>query len=211
MGQQLDDIKTAALDVFGYNASDPLLDGTTMTRLVNSALTQLSTEYDWPWLYAEGTIAIVAGTTDYSVPTSWTRTKWIAIEEDELAFRSNRDLRRIIGDTSVTGQPTFYSTVGDTSIRVGRIPDAAYTADHGYFVAETALSAGTDTPALHAAYDDYLVQHVAKKLAIRKGETRDVQTANNEIKAWEKRIRDNVRRSAAFPRVKVRNDWSSRV
>tara|TARA_R110000822_G_scaffold65970_3_gene161301 strand:- start:39 stop:674 length:636 start_codon:yes stop_codon:yes gene_type:complete len=211
MAQDLDDIKLNALDVFGYNANDPILDATTLTRLVNSALQQLSTEFDWPWLYDEGTITTVAGTTDYAVPTNWSRTKWLAIDEDELQFRSLRDMRRIMGDTDIQRQPVFYATVGDTSIRLGQIPDAVYTVDHGYFKQEAALSAGGDAPLLDSAYDDMLVMYVAKKMAMRKGETRDINQAQREIDAWLKRTRDNVRRTSAFPRIITRNDWSSRI
>jgi len=212
MAQDLDTIKTNALDVFGYNSSDPLLDGTTLTRLINSSLQQLSTEFDWPWLYAETTHSVVAGTTDYAVPTRWTRTKWLAIAEDELVFRSLRDFRRIVGDTThPQGQPTFYTIVGDTSVRVGRIPDASYTLDHGYFTSEAVLSSGTDTPALPNEYDDMLVMYVALKMAVRKGEQVDINIARSEITRWLKRVRDNVRRSSAFPRIKIRNDWSSRI
>lgn len=210
---QLSDIRTAALDVFGYNANDPLLDSTTMNRLVNQALKQLSTEYDWPWLYAETTISIVAGTTDYAVPTRWSRTKWLFIDDNELKFRSPKQMQRLIGDNTnpITGQPLFYTTVGDTSIRVGRTPDAAYTADHAYYTYEATLTNDTDEPVLFEAYDDMLVMYVAKKLAMRKGEANDLNIARAEIQAWDKRVRDNVRRSSALPMMKHRQDWSTTI
>ncbi len=213
MGQSLSNIRQASLDVFGYNSSDPLLDPTTLTRLVNAALKQLSTEYDWPWLYTEGTISVVVDTTDYAVPSLWTRTKWLFIEEDELKFRSPKQLQRLIGDTTnvLKEQPLYYTIKGDTHIRFGPIPDTSYTADHAYFTQEAALVDDGDQPLLDDAYDDFLVMYVVKKLAMRKGKVQDLNVARSEISGWDKRIKDNVRRSSALPMIHHRRDWSSRI
>lgn len=218
MAQQLSDIKTDAFDVLGYNSNDPLFDDTVMTRLVNTALAEVSTEFDWPWLYAEGTISVTASTTDYALSgltlsglTRWTKTKWVAIEEDELKFVSPRQMQRIIGDTSVTGQPLYYTHDGTTNIRFGPTPDAAYTVTIGYQQGEAALSNSTDTPVIPNDYDQYLVLYVAKKMAMRKGAFDDLRVVQGEIAEWRKRIRDNVRQASAFPSIRNRQDWSSRV
>jgi hypothetical protein len=103
MAQTLANIKTDAFDVLGYNSNEPLLDDTTMTRLVNQALQQLSTEYDWPWLYTEGTITLAANTKDYAISsntTRWSRTKWMAIEENDLRYLTTRQMNQIVGDTT---------------------------------------------------------------------------------------------------------------
>jgi len=184
---------------------------TDLTPLVNHALGQLSTEYDWPWLYAETGFVTVAGQTDYAVPTRWTRTLWLAIEDVDFDYRTHRQMRRIVGDTNVTRQPSVFTTVGDTSIRLGPIPDAVYSVDHGYMTHEDTLTDDSDFPALDTAYDDMLVWRVAKLAAIRKGDSDMVARAMNEIKEWDRRVRDNVRRSSQFPRIKARRDWTTRT
>jgi len=209
MGQTLTNIRDDVRAVTGYNSADPLLQNADLTPLINLALQQISTEFDWPWLYAETSFPTVAGTTDYAVPTRWTRTLWLAIEDVDFDYRTHRQMRRIIGDTGVTRQPTVYSTVGDTSIRVGPIPDAVYTIDHGYMTSEDTLSADGDAPLLDDAYDDMLVWRAAKLAAARKSDSTMLGIAINEIQGWDTRVRDNVRRSAQFPRVKTRRDWTT--
>ncbi len=211
MAQQRSAIRTAALEMAGYNTADPIIATADINDIIQGALDQISTEYEWPWLYAEGTITTVAGTTDYNVPTRWTRTLWLAYKHLELKYRSHRQMRHVIGDTTVTGQPTVFTTVGDTSIRVGRIPDAVYTLDHGYVTSEAVMTSDSDQPALDDAYDDMLVWRVVKGLAIRRGDTDMLQIANIENALWTERARDNVRRTSHTTRVNARRDWTTRT
>lgn len=206
MGQQLSDIRTDALDVFGYNANDPLLDSTTLNRLVNGALRQLSAEYDWPWLYEESNFSTVAGTSDYAVPARWKRTAWVAIEDIDLQVISPRDMRSYVGDPDRKGHPAFWTPVGDSHLRLGPTPDQVYSVDHGYFAYEAELSDDTDVTALSAEFDDMLVMYVAKKLAMRKGEMAQIRLAQEEINGWKRRARDEVRKSTQLLRVKTRRD-----
>lgn len=209
MGQQLSDIRTDAFDVFGYSSDDPMLDPTTVVnRLVNQAVDQFSKEFDWPWLYSEGTLVTASGTSDYAVPTRWHKTDWLAYEDHALQLISVKDMRSWVGDPDAKGPPAYWHTVGSTEIRLGPTPDGVYTIDHGYYVYEAELVNDTDVTLIDPQFDDMLVMYVAKKMAMRKGEADDLRWANAEIDEWRKRARSHVRKSKELLRVKTR--WDTR-
>lgn len=206
----LDGIKTLAFDASGYNANDLTLDGTTMTRIVNSALKEYATERDWPWLIEETTISVTAGDNEYNVPSDWTRTNWLSIADEELYYRSARELQYHLDGTQQS-KPRFYTittVAGQELIRLAPDPVEAYTVIHEYVQIEPDLSSGTDTPLIPEEYLDLLVQYIVRRMAIRKRDSGVQAQAEAQLEYWLSRTSDNVRRVRSPQRVHTRKDWA---
>ena len=209
MAQNRVEIRTDALEAFGYSAEDPMLDASWTARAINHALADFSMEHDWPWLYAEATIDTIIGQTDYALPAGLTRIHYVAHKDRLLDYRSVIEMIRYMGEPEFTSAPAFYTTTNEATLRVARIPDAVYPLRIGYTTAEPELTTDAQDTLIPEEYDSLLVWYVAKRMALRKQEDINVSHANNEIQTSLRRIRDNIQTSSALPRVRVRTDWPS--
>lgn len=191
-----------------YSSSDTGLPDATITALINKALDEISTYHNWPWLYTESTFNTVAGTTDYTPATGWTKTMWLA--EDNTAGRgplaavNTREIRRRLS-SDATGRPSAYTMAGHT-LRIAPSPDAVYAMTHAHMTVEPALVSGSDTALIPAEYDDLIVWLTLRRIAARRGETTLFRQAEDEGSKMLSDIRDNVRGSQESYRIRTRND-----
>src|SRR5688572_20163618 len=123
---------------------------------LNIVMHEIASRSDyWDWLQATDTLAIVAGTQDYTLSSAiatdikWIRT--IRIEDSGgwiLTPLTLRSAEQFYPDPDLsTGRPEAYTILGaGTSIRIYPDPDANYTAQIDYLKTITDLSADADLP-----------------------------------------------------------------
>lgn len=199
----LTDMDTAVRTRLGNPSTDGFFSTAQVTDLVNEALLTIGTEADWPWLQSVGTaITTVAGTATYSISdTGYTSTRGLCIDgSDPLEERQLAELRGM--PTTDRGQPAFFAIAGST-IHLRPVPDAVYTIVHDIVTSEVALS-GSGTPALPAAYYYAVVAKATELAHLRQRDTARAQAALAEYNAWMQRMRDNLHRTKAPKRIRVR-------
>ena len=191
-----------------YDSNDVGLTDAHITSFINLALDEISTFHDWPWLYTESTFNTVAGTTDYTPTTGWTKTHWIAedntVGRGPLSVINPRDAREMLATTN-TGRPSAYTYVGHT-LRIVPDPDAVYAMTHAHQTVEPALSSGGDTALIPAEYDNLIIWITLRLVASRRGETSLISQAESEGQRMLRNIRDNVRGSIEVSPIRTRKD-----
>jgi len=128
---------------------------------VNSSIQEISQrEFEFPFNYTAGSLTLVAGTAQYSLPTSFKVADWdtFRIAKDDDIGSSATRIKQINYDTFIK---RFYVRDGnagsldrDTPVYIYRtldnkagftpIPDLAYTVNYNYFAYTDDLDASTD-------------------------------------------------------------------
>src|SRR5688572_3563519 len=199
-GDLLSTIRTLTYDRAGISEDDPKFGSTTMTNMVNSALRQVSADFDPFWLLEEGTIAVVANTINYATSTLTRFRKVQRITDDEgfdLQAVGKRELGR---HTRNPGKPNVY-LVEEDYIKLGPESQSAYTYEVHYYQNEVPLASDTDQPALPVEYTDFLVCRAAKLASIKNRDYEMVRALDSEIDDWKARIVDDLRQMKANPRI----------
>lgn len=165
----LGDLKTA-LKYFGFSDTDPL------ATWLNAALHEFEDAYPWPFLEAETSVAVVAGTNTLVLPSNFYKLMSLKIdgygtrpEYMDLGFFEDE-----IEDRTVTGLPTVFTLVGTDSIRLYPTADTAYTFRIVYRKAVPDLAADIDVPAIPTRHHYTLVKGAAMV---------GLQAENEEIRA----------------------------
>lgn len=197
----------------GLNFADGRLDDENITGvlvLINAGLNDLSVSRDWEFLYAEGTISVVAGTESYATPTNHLRTLWIADDTDEeLHLRQRRDHIRFGGEQ---GDPAYYAIFNDL-IYLSPIPNATATYRHGYY---TYIPAVTDnsianlqntTLAIPLPFQNLAALFIAKQIALAFRDYNLYNAIKGEIADEQRRVDDNNRRSLGPVAPQTRKDY----
>lgn len=174
--------------------------------LVNEAVSTYSVEYDWPWLEANDTFTSVANTESYAVPADWVRTMAITPPSDyPLRYLSLNEVRQRnqVGGLLGSNYPDSY-TIHQDQIMLSSIPQSAIVYKHDYIKVEPMLVNPTDQPYIP---DQWIYCVIAKAVALGYMRQNDMERAMNWERQYDKwliRMRDNRRRSVAFPPVRVR-------
>lgn len=186
-------------------ASDDMkFTGTVMTRLINLALRQISTEAECFWLNTSVTLPVLLNTSSYAL-TGFTRF--------HKARRVTNDLHTdllSVGPNEIEeflqrpGKPTAW-TIEEGNLKLGPIADAAYTYVFHYTMYETPLASSGDTPLLPAIYSDFLAVRAASMAAIKNRDPDTVTALRDEFKDWKRRIADDMRQMKPLPHVSVRD------
>lgn len=179
-----------------------------LTFSINSGMNAMAADYDWPWLFTSENITTVSGTIAYNLPTGHMRTLFVqnVAYGLDLKARQRRDLSRY----SVTGQigfPVWYTVYG-ASIRFAPTPNAVYTLYHAYTRAEPALTTGSQEPLCPDHFSDIIVLYACAEEAVRQKEFSQHGAFLQDIEAWKRRVRDNIRQEASTLRIRSRGDWS---
>lgn len=215
MATTLATLRTKVQERAGIDADDSLFPASVLTSLINAALAEVATLFDWPWLHEVQTSALVADQADYTPTGVVTRIKYATVvypdgEETSLDAWRRQDTPHYF--SGVPGCPRAYSEEGGT-ITLHPTPtsgDVPADLRLGLVVAEPALVADADSPLLPDHYVDILVAAAAHKCAIRaQNETMMVALASEKA-TWFQVMRDQNRRHLAPPRVQVTRDWYSR-
>jgi len=145
---------------------------TAVKDFVNRSINDIYTsELEWPFLHADGTVTTVAGTAEYALVSGYksvdvdtvyliessTDVKvipYIPYTQFTQKFRE-RDLDPTTTDNRA--KPEYVYLTQDDKIGFTPIPDKEYTIYYEYWQAHTDLSSSTDTPALPARYADTVV------------------------------------------------------
>jgi len=145
---------------------------TAVKDFVNRSINDIYTsELEWPFLHADGTITTVAGTAEYALVSGYKSVdvdtvylieastdvkvlSYIPYAQFTQQFRS-RDLDPTTTDNRA--KPEYVYLTQDDKIGFTPIPDKEYTIYYEYWQTHTDLSASTDTPILPDRYQDTVV------------------------------------------------------
>lgn len=203
---QLSELLAGVYDRMGVNQDDPMYPAAVVTRAVNSALRQLGTVRDWPWLEAETTFATESGEDTYAPPAGWSGTTALVIVGGGGVTKLERASRDEIDElftSTGTGRPAYWTIYGDEII-LRPTPDGVYSITHRFVRAEQVLAQTTDEPYLPDAYADAvcdLATHIC--LGRSSQDARAVQ-ALARYSGWLSDMADNRRRTRRPSRVRVR-------
>ena len=207
------DLWTRARTRIGLGFTDGRLDDNNIdgvNALINAGLMDMSADHDWDWLYAEGTISVVAGTETYATPTNYMRTLWIANDTNEQLFlRQRRDSIKYAG---ASAYPRYFH-VANSLIYLSPIPTKTATYRHGYFthipeVDETSIAnlanVDIEIPALFVPLAGLFI---AKHICMSFKDYDTYKMIDSEIMALKKRLDDNSRRSLGPVAPQTRQDY----
>lgn len=203
----------SARSTVGLNFTDGRLDDENINGVltfINLGLSEFYMSRDWEFLYAEGTISVVAGTETYATPTNHLRTLWIADDTDEeLRLRQRRDSIRF---GSEQGDPAYYSIFNDL-IYLSPIPNATATYRHGYY---THIPVVTDnsianlqntTLQIPLPFQHLASLYISKQIALSLKDYNLFNTIKAEIADEHRRVDDNNRRSLGPVAPQTRKDY----
>lgn len=191
----------------GLASDDGMLPDASLTITLNKAIAKMSTEFDWPWLIKHETITTVDGTAEYSPPSGWVKTMWIAATVDgyELNSRQRRDL---VLPSTYKGTPTFFS-INEQKIYLSPTPDSVLTYLHSYMSTDNTLASGSDVVLCPDHYTDIIVVYAAIIEARRLHDSALEAQLLQDKKEWMKNVAKLVPQVDVLPRIKVGRYWPS--
>lgn len=196
----------------GLNFADGRLDDTNIVganTAISTGLMELCAAHDWDWLYAEGTVAVVSGTTSYSLPTRHMRTLWLCDDNnEELQLRQRRDAIRY---AEGTGRPRFFSILNN-SMYLSPTPSESGTYRTGYYAylaftdAVSIAALDSQSLAIPDIYVPLASLYVAKSIAMMFKDYDAHKMILGEIRDELQRVSDNTRRSLGPMAPQTRSD-----
>lgn len=205
------DVYTAARARLGLNFPDGLLGEANtegVAAVMNTALAEMVSDYDWPFLYAETEFEVYPGKSVYPVPDCWLRTAFLVLDGygHELVWRQRRTHFELPPD----GIPTVFDTSGD-QILIAPEPDGAYKVRHGYYKGFHRIPVGADLEDIELPipppFDQLLILFTARAMSVLIKDRELHQMLSGEINEYRSRVADNRRRQQTTGRVKTRNDY----
>lgn len=140
--------------------------------LVNDAKREVEDSHDWNALSATVTLTTVAGTYNYTLPSTQTRFRVIDVLNDTSDYNLDYGStvwmnRQFLLTKNTQGKPRYYNfngvdSVGDTQVDIFPIPDDVYTIRFNVTIPQPELS--TDTTKL--LVPPHLVEQLAYSKAI---------------------------------------------
>lgn len=191
-----------------------------ITLLANAVQREIVGGHRWRFQVATGTVAAVAGTVTYNLPTSPALQQVVSIrladasgQYPELEWIEEEDLLDISNmDPASTSslQPTVYTMATDATFTVFPAPAVAGTFTIRYQKQITELSADIDVPDIPKPYLDVIVFGVAQQLANRE---RQFDTARAFMDEKDKRLRAmkaqyGLRQRQSGRRVRESGAWA---
>lgn len=189
----------------GVSSTDGAATDTIVFGMLNAAVKRVALMHDWPWLEASESISVTAGTNEYTPGATWRTT--LRMYRDgypDLEYRQPRDMQGFISDGQ-TGPPLMY-TVERGKIVLAPIPDTSYTLTHVFIRTETEIDDAADTPLVPTWAEDLVVAVAAHMLAASMRDQGLMKMLEAEARDMLAALRDEVRRSRAFPKPKRRKD-----
>lgn len=202
----LGQLRAACYANLGTDAGDGLIVPASVNLHINRAVHDIEQESDWPWLETSETVAIVAGTDQYTpgaVGGSWLRTRWVEDDTQKVIEWYSRQELADRWRISTVGKPVEFSVYQD-KIWLRPVPDQAYTYTHFYQKFEADLVNDSDTTLMPATYHSGLVDY-ATYLAFKS--SRETERANLAFQSYTdrmKRMKERAKRRVDLP-GKVRN------
>lgn len=195
----------------GMNFNDGLLGDENITGVIaalNSGVADFAAADRWDWLYNEGTISVVSGTTDYDTPANHSSTLWIARQNEQL---QERQRKQSIQFYTASGTPVCYSVLND-KIRLYPTPTVTEDYRHGFYIGYPRVT-GANLAALTASLDipqqflSLAELYVARKICLLVNDRERWSFVNDEIANETKNLRDDVLRASSPGVPQTRRDY----
>lgn len=199
----LEELRGAVRLRAALQATDTSVTYDVLDDAINSALRQVSTENNWPWLLDSQTISTVAGTEAYEVETDWLATDSVSIGSNAELLKHVNKKRLLEIPTTAQGRPTLYAVRGE-SIILRTVPDAVYTLTHWFYRMEPILAGDLAKPLIPYGYDEGVVEYATYLVLRYKREEARARAAQDAYLGWLQRTRDNLAESTEprAPRVR---------
>lgn len=178
----LSGFRTAIRTRLGVPSSDAFYTDTVLTDLTNSAIAFLSGEADWRWLEKSASISCVNADADYAVPADYRRT--IAIIDADGVVLRRKPFDELQFMTTATDDTPHFFTIFGGFVHVRPVPNGTFTLTHYYVGEETALSSGTDTPALPTRWHDVAVEYACYLAKMRAGNYNEAEANLKVYQRW---------------------------
>jgi len=140
--------------------NDSNLTSERLDSILNTALRQVASEHDWPWLQTTETISTVAGTEAYDVEPDWIKTfSLVETGQSQLVQVTNViDLDVYTG--VVRGRPRLFVVYGG-QILLRPIPDGVYSLTHRYVQSEPTIAGDSNKALIYDAFSEGVIEYAA--------------------------------------------------
>lgn len=130
---------------------------------VNEAYQEVLGLEDWPFLYAEATVAVSAGASAITLPTAMRNITSLRLDgEDRLRQSTVAELDRL--EDPGPGQPAAYARIDNATVRLWPTPGQAYTISVRGWEAPAPLERDTDQPVFDVEFRPIIAYAAAIKI-----------------------------------------------
>lgn len=170
------------------STGDPYVDDTTLNDLIQQALTELSAEYQWPWLLTSAALTFTAGSAPF--PTS---TPPMHLRDVTIAGRRARHATSLAEylDVLADGSRCVWFEIG-TTINLAPVPATSPSSATLYYIQnEPSLTADSSIPLVKAQHHNVVVARAAYLINVRRGRMEEAQRDLGEYVEGVKKMRDS--------------------
>lgn len=207
-GALVSDVQASIQDL-GYGSDT----AAAQIRMIADAQRRILTQYRWPFLNAQATLATTAGVSVVVLSTA----DLLHVDAVRLAFGTDKieptpipleELRRLRHSDTTTSAPIYWAEANGT-IELYPIPDKVYVVTVDYTSQPAAPTLSTDRLAIPSAHMDVVVQFVVKRLAARNRDWNAAALANTEYQQslLEMKSSYNIKQRQAAERIGESSWW----
>ena len=169
------------------STGDALLDDTSLNSIIDNALTDLSNEYQWPWLLTSAALTFTNGVAPFPTSPAVSHLREVTIVGRRARHASSlAEFLDILAD----GSRCVWYEIGAT-INLAPIPATAPSAATLYYLQnEPALSADSSSPLAPAEYHTVVVARASYLANVRRNRMEDSQRDLGEYVEGVKKMRD---------------------
>lgn len=176
---------------------------TLMTRIINLALRRISTYQECFWLDTSASLAVVLNTSTYATSTFTRFHKMRRVSNDlhhDLLPVGKNEIESYLQNSE---KPRAW-TMEEGFLKLGGIPDTAYTYTAHFTQYEAPLANSYDSPALPAIYSDMLACQAGIMAAGKNHDQETVAFLRDELKEWRRSVADDMRQMKPLPHITIR-------
>lgn len=168
----LGQIRSRVRKVTGFTMPELYAD-TDLDTLINEVYIDVLGTVDWPFLYTDQTLSVVADDTVVTLPSPIRTFTSVTIGDERLRETTVDEIDVL--DDDRTGQPELYARLDEDRLLLWPKSDGAYTLQFRGYRTPTDLTDDSDAPAFEAEFDPLLVYEVASRILIEFGDFERVE------------------------------------
>ena len=167
------------------------ISNTKINNIIDQGIRELASRFRWPWLETTDTIAVVAGTRSYALPTDFQYLHSLLRAGSKIRLRATSPSKALgtYGDDFPEGTAEGYYLWG-SSLFLTRNPASNETLNLFYYQSPTMLSNDTDVPGFDAQFHLLLADYAISKIWERE---EDFVKAKASVNRWDDGVEQMAR------------------